>query len=151
MLARESSGSWCKLLRRNIRDGHVDHTPQPASETRLTQLQPTRRRDSSESVMRAIALWSGAICGLVGAAIEHAHLFFRDGIVEGERLGLEVALRHILRLEVAVGVFATHKRRPVALAHGLLQSRRDIADRKTNASIVGAIGLRSVEQKHMMQ
>jgi len=76
---------------------------------------------------------------------EDAHLLFGDGLVEGNRFGLKIALRHIFGLEVMVVVLAAHQRRPVALANGLLQPCRDIADRETNAPIIGAIGFRSME------
>src|SRR5215217_6291185 len=86
------------------------------------------------------ASWLRAVSGLVGAAIEHAYLFFGDGLVEGQRFGLEVALRDIFRLEVMVRVLAAHQRRPVSLADGLLQPRRDIADRQADAPVIGTIG-----------
>src|SRR5882672_12523195 len=100
---------------------------------------------------RALKRQSGAVSGLVGTAIEHAQLFFRDRLVERQRLRLEIALRYIFGLEVAVGVLAPHQRSPIPMSYRLLQPGRDVADRQTNAPVIGTIGLRSMEQQHMMQ
>ena len=104
------------------------------------------------------ALWSsqtlkelGAVGGLIRTAIEHAQLFFGDRLMECQRLGLEVAFRHIFRLEVVIGILAAHQRRPIPLAHRLFQSGRDIADGQADAPVVGPVGLRSMEQQHVMQ
>src|SRR5215470_9086051 len=94
---------------------------------------------------------SGPVSGLVGAAIEHANLLVGHRLVEGQGLGLELALRYMFRLEMLIGVLAAHQRRPVPLSHCLLQPGRDVADRKTYAPVVGAIGLRSMEQQDVMQ
>ena len=94
---------------------------------------------------RTIASGLRAVGRLVGAAIEYAHLFFGDSLVEGQRFRLKVALRHVFRLEVVVSVLAAHQRRPIPLAYGLLQPGRDIADRQTDASVIGTIGFRSME------
>jgi hypothetical protein len=78
-------------------------------------------------------------------------LLFGDRLVERQRLGLEVALWHIFRLEVMVGILAADQRRPIPLADGLLQPGRNVADRQADAPVVGTIGFRAVEQQHVMQ
>ena len=75
-------------------------------------------------------------------------------IVIHENRGLTDWVRGVadqLAIANAAVVLAAHQRRPVSLAHGLLQSRRDIANRQTDAPVVGTIGFRSMEQQYMMQ
>src|SRR4051812_22960104 len=74
--------------------------------------------------------------GLAGAAVEHAHLFFGHGLVEGHRLRLEIALRDVFGLKMPVGVLAAHQRCPVALADGLLEAGRNVADGESDAAVV---------------
>src|SRR5690348_12016513 len=85
------------------------------------------------------------------AAIEHPHLFLGDHPVKFQRLRLEIALGHVSRLEMVIGVLAAHQRRPVAGTDGLLQVRRDIANGEPDAAFVGPVRLGAVEQEHMMQ
>src|SRR4051794_9325030 len=79
---------------------------------------PRNGRWDKNSPLRAVA-------GLAGAAIKHADLLFGNFLVKRQRFGLEVALGHMGGEEVSVGILAAHQRRPIALADGLLQMRRD--------------------------
>src|SRR5580700_7805961 len=85
------------------------------------------------------------------AAIEHLYLLLRDHVVEGQRLGLEIAFGHMRGLEIPIDILAAHQRRPIALAHGLPEAGRDIADSKPDAPVVGTVRLGAVEQQHVMQ
>jgi hypothetical protein len=99
-------------------DGHLDFCFDAVSS----------REPAATSLENAIA--SRSVRRLVGAAIEHADLLFRHHLVERHCRGLEVALGHISRLEMAVIVLAAHQRGPVARADRLLQMGRDVADRQ---------------------
>ena len=94
---------------------------------------------------------SSAVFGLARTAIEHADLLVRDRLVEGERLRLKVAPWDMFGCKMPVVVLAAHQRRPIPLAHRLLQMCRDIADREPNAPIFGAVRLRTVEQQHVVK
>ena len=69
----------------------------------------------------------------------------------GQGFGLEVALRHVFGQEVAVAILAADQRCPIPLADGLPKTSRNVADRQTDAPLIGPVWLRSVEQQHMMQ
>src|SRR5271156_946628 len=75
-----------------------------------------------------------AVSHLVGAAIKHSRLFFDDRLVERQRFGLEVALRHIFRREVTVSVLAAHQRRPIPLADRASMRRHFVPKRDSSRS-----------------
>ncbi len=79
---------------------------------------------------RGVGTASRPISRLPRPVIKHSYLLFRDHLVELQRLRLEVALGDVSLLEMMIGVLAANQRRPVTLTHGLLEVRRDIADRK---------------------
>src|SRR5207237_371698 len=106
-------------------------------------------------------LWHWAACGLavkpptlanvVGVSRHIVWMFetyHPDNDARGRQrreLLAEVAFRHVFRLQVMVRVLAANQRRPIPLTHGLLQPGRDIADRQTDAPVIGTIGFRSME------
>src|SRR5919199_857475 len=94
---------------------------------------------------------SGAVLGFVRAAIQHLHLALCDGRVLGQRLGRQVGVRRLLRVEIVVLVRAAHQHRAVALARDLPHIGRDVADGEPDPPVVRTVRRGAVEQQDVVQ
>jgi hypothetical protein len=71
--------------------------------------------------------------------------------MQRNRFGIEICRRRRFQLEMAEAIRPPHQRRAILLAHFLADVRRQVPDRKTDATIVGMIGMGTVENLHVVQ
>src|ERR1700681_3327838 len=85
-----------------------------------------------------------------GAPVEDLRVALGDAFMQGHERGFHVERWPRLQLEMVIGVAATDQRCAVFTGN-LPHVGRDVADRETDATVIGGIGRRPVYQPNVMQ